>query len=573
MSVGTGINSRRYPLIAAVILFLVLGCAKSLPPPGGPIDKTPPSVVSTDPASGAVGISPETPISIRFSEGIDRSSIARALFISPQLATEPKIRVRGDAVMVIPREPLQPDKTYVITMGTDLKDAHGVNLAQSAALAFSTGNSIDSGALSGVVYKDGKGVTGIHLALFEVNPGNAGMPIDSVKPVYLTQSGEGGTYTFEYLPADTFYLVAFEDKNKDRIINPGREMIGVPFRSVFIASESTEISGIDIRLHTLDTTALGLRSVAINPDGLLKVRFNKVLQPAEWQILMTTAKLSVIDKPESIELFGGTNLASFPCSDFLFLTGKLDAGISYRLVLDRGSLDASLPDSARFIRYDFDAREIVDQVPPTFIEATPADKAVNIYPESLFVWRFSEPVDSSGVAMAFRIVDQKADTISVLVQSRDRFSYEGQPSTSLDYGSIYQLEIDGRLISDRAGNVMSDSVTRMSYTTIGRDTLGQLSGEVQFADAADAVYPVIISLNPAGTGVPAEITVGRGQSSFTVNLLPGYYTISALLDRNSDGRYDYGSISPYRLAEPFVTPADTFRIRSRFESAGLVVKF
>jgi uncharacterized protein (DUF2141 family) len=573
VNVGAGTHSRRYRFIAAVIILFVLGCAKPLPPPGGPLDEIPPSVLSTEPASGDVGVSLSTPISIRFSERIDRTTIAKALFISPQPATEPKIKVKGDAIMIIPREPLQLDKTYVITMGADVKDAHGVNLAQSVAIAFSTGKTIDSGALSGTVYKEGKGIAGINLALFEIDPGNASMPVDSVKPVYLTQSGDGGKYTFNYLPSDTFYLVAFEDKNKDRAINPSREMVGLPFRSVFIASGSTEIAGLDIRLHMIDTTALGLRSVAINPDGLLKVRFNKVLQEAGWQTLMATARLSVVDTPVLIDLNGGANLAPFPCSDFLLLTGELSFGNKYRLAFDRGVLDPSLPDSSRFIRYDFDAKEITDQVPPALLETIPADNAVNVYPESLLVWRFSEPVDVSGEANVSRLIDQKADTISVFVQSRDRFSYNGQPATSLDYGNNYQLEIDGRLISDRSGNMMSDSIIRMSFTTIGRDTLGQLSGEVQFTDAADAVYPVVISLNPAGTGVAADMSVDPGQSSFTVNLLPGYYTVSAFLDRNSDGRYDYGSVSPYRLAEPFVAPVDTFRVRSRFESTGLVVKF
>ena len=48
-----------------------------MPPPGGPLDKTPPRVIDTVPADDSVRVGLDTPIRIRFSES-DGSQVGRA---------------------------------------------------------------------------------------------------------------------------------------------------------------------------------------------------------------------------------------------------------------------------------------------------------------------------------------------------------------------------------------------------------------------------------------------------------------------------------------------------------------
>jgi uncharacterized protein (DUF2141 family) len=569
--IKAGKSYSHFILVLTGIILISLGCAKAVRPPGGPEDKTPPQIFRTDPISGSTRVPLDSPIIIEFSESIDRQTASKALFISPLPEPEPKVKIKSRSIEIIPREDLQPDKTYVITIGTDLKDAHRVNLEQSVSFAFSTGAIIDSGSISGAVYKNGRGVAGISLALFEDGPASWGIPIDSLKPGYITQTGEGGLYTFDYLPTDTFYLVAFEDKNKNRRINAGREMAGVPFSNTEINTIIPMLNDIDIQLHKFDTLTISLRSVSVNPDRLLKVRFSKPLDQSQADNLISLAALTQEDDVAEVKIIDYTSLSSYPASDFILLTESLTAESSYQISFDLRPLYPDIDDSARMLLYSFVVPKREDQAPPVLLESKPADKAVNVIPVSSFLFRFSEMIraDSSSVWL----VNTAEESSLVSLTMKDSFTYEGNTISDLDYGSKYKLHITGRMFRDAAGNRLSDSVVSIEFATIGQDTLGLLSGEVTFTSSEDIAYPVVISLNPVGEGEAKQITLAAAQDQFMTNLLPGYYTISAFLDRNANGEFDNGSIIPYQLAEPFTAAADTFRVRTRFESAGVLLEF
>ncbi len=555
------------------IVFLVAGCAKQGSPPGGPEDIIPPKLLDSEPVSGSVNVPQDSRIVIKFDEAIDRTTVERALFISPLPDPEPKINLKSDGLVVIPRQNLLPNKTYVVTIGTDLRDAHRVDLDQSISIAFSTGATIDSGSIQGKVYKSGRGTPGISLALFEELPEKADRPIDSIAPEYLTQSGEGGLFTFGYLPSDTFYLAAFEDKNKDRRINPGREMIGIPYRATILDARHYQLKDIDIQLHTSDTSTLGLRSVTINPDRLLKVRFSHNIEKSRADSLFANVVLTEeADTNTVVPIIGYTNLTAYPASDYVLATGLMDVEKSYRIVFDLSQLYPQLPDSLKALNYTLTIPDGRDQTPPVLLESIPADSAANINPDSLLQLRFSEIIDSASLDSAVMLIKAAEESSLVVMTERDDFTYVGSPMPGLEYGQSYQLLVDAPKIRDLSGNRMSDSMVSIVFSTIGLDTLGQISGEVKFDNSSDAAYPVVVSFQPAPQGVAGQLTIPPGQEQFITNLLPGYYTVSAYLDRNGNGRFDYGSIIPYRLAEPFTAPADTFRVRTRFESAGVIIE-
>jgi hypothetical protein len=207
------------------------------------------------------------------------------------------------------------------------------------------------------------------------------------------------------------------------------------------------------------------------------------------------------------------------------------------------------------------------------MESFPSDGDANVSPDSSIMLQFSEPLNTADIEGAFSLVGADEDTVLITMEPRDKFTLGGRPDPTFDYGEDYRLLIDAPRLSDAAGNIMSDSLIVIAFSTIGRDTLGQLSGEVQFSMAEDAVFPVTLSFNPAREGEPGGMTLLPGQTDFVASLIPGHYTVSGYLDRNRNGQYDYGSIIPYRLAEPFTTTVDTFRVRTRFESTGIVLQF
>jgi uncharacterized protein (DUF2141 family) len=556
-----------------VILICIIGCAKPLPPPGGPVDKTPPESISVSPSSGSVRVASDTRVTVQFSEPLDRNTAAKAVFITPQPKTDPDIKIKGDRITIAMREPLEADRTYVVTLGTDLKDAHGVNLAQSLSIAFSTGETIDSGSLSGTVFKGDAPAAGVSAALFINDPGASGQPIDSLRPEYITQSGKDGAYAFQYLPAGAYFLVAFDDKNKNRRIDVASEAVGLPFRKTVVDSTHRMVKQINVKLHDAEPPGVEIRSAAVTPDRLIKLRLSRKIELAQAARLLATASLSdAHDSTALSTITEWTNLTPYPCSDFALLWQGLLPGADYRLHLDVGAVFPATVDSLRLPTYSFRSDTAADRNPPLLLETIPADKALNVNPDSLLFLRFSEPLDSATLRESIWLKAAETESSAVVVAAADAFSYRASTAAPLQYGTAYQWQMNGRRIKDPAANPLSDSTLARTFTTVGRDTLGQLSGELRFTDTADAAYPIVITMSPAGEGVSRQMTLTPGQRQFLVELLPGYYTVGAFLDRNANGAFDFGSIIPYQAAEPFTAAVDTFRVRTRFESAGVILE-
>jgi len=537
------------------------------------VDKTPPEVIETSPMSGALQVPLDSRIKIKFSEAIERQNAERTVFISPLTDPEPEIKIKKDAIEIVPREELLTDRTYIITVGTDLQDAHRVNLDQSYTLAFSTGETIDSGIISGTVFKEARQVSGVSLALFDTPPGESEAPLDSIIPGYITQSGEGGIYSFEYLPLTEYYLVAFEDNNRNRRIDANREMLGVPFDVTELSAQRREIRDINIRLHKIDTSRITLRSVSVNPDNLVKIRFSKTIEKERSDSLILNAMLyETGDSSAVMPIEYYIPLSPYPASDFLFRVSGLVMNTSYTVVFDIGQIYPNLIDSLCRLTYDFKATISEDQMPPVMIESIPADKENYFEPDSSFLFRFSELIDTSVLGNAVELVEAEKDTLAVKLEMIDIFTFKGSTERNLLPGQSYHLVFSESNIKDLAGNSMGDSILVKRFHTMDLDTLGQLSGEIVFSDPEDSRFPVVLSFIPARQGKAARTTIAPGRREFIVSLIPGYYTVTAFVDRNNNDRYDHGYIIPYRLAEPFSVPVDTFRVRTRFESAGVSIE-
>jgi len=569
-----GIGSRYGYFFFVLAAVLISGCAKSLPPPGGPIDRTPPQVLASVPALGSVRVATDIKVIIRFSEAIDPRTVEKALFVTPQHDPPPRVSIKSSAVEISFPQGLEPNRTYVVTLGTDVKDAHGVNLAQSGTIAFSTGDVIDSGQIAGVVYKDGRPASGVSLALFDNPPDQARVPLDSLQPDYLTQSGKGGTYQFDYLPFRAYYLAAFDDRNKNRRIDLGREATGLPSSMAEISAGQRAMNGLDICLYQQDTAMVELRSVSFTADRLLKVRFSLKMNRDQADRLIGSVRQRLAT--DTVTIAGSaayTGLTAYPASDYLILPQLLIPNQPCEIRFDLRSLDPATPDTSRFLTGVFTPTDAADLTPPELLEIYPADKAMAIPSDTMLWFRFSEPVDSASFREAVRIIGAPGESLSVASVRGDSFTLVGRPQAVLKEGQAYTILLDGARVLDRAGNRLSDSMQTFGFMALNPDTLGQISGDLRFTRNDDTLYPVVVICEPARQGGRREITVPSGRTRFSAELFPGYYTVWAFLDRDRDGAYTQGSIVPFRLSEPFVAPSDTVRVRSRFESTGLMLSF
>ena len=104
---------------------------------GGTTDTTAPTVVATNPASGATGVPRTAAISVTFSENVDSASVTNAAFSFDNGVTG-SIVVNGAIATLTPSPALPASTTVTGTLSTAIKDRSGNPLAAPVTFQFTT---------------------------------------------------------------------------------------------------------------------------------------------------------------------------------------------------------------------------------------------------------------------------------------------------------------------------------------------------------------------------------------------------------------------------------------------------
>ncbi|ERP32022.1 Ig-like domain-containing protein [Chitinivibrio alkaliphilus] len=140
-------------MIRLILLGALLwtGCAQRQFPEGG--DGTPPvlSVIHTHPSQQAVQVSPDSPITIRFSTWPHRDRAAAGIEISPPVPEGVTVDIRRSTMTIHPRTSWEEETTYHIHLTPNLAGYQQAALSPPYTLIFSTGDSLSSGTLSGTI--------------------------------------------------------------------------------------------------------------------------------------------------------------------------------------------------------------------------------------------------------------------------------------------------------------------------------------------------------------------------------------------------------------------------------------
>jgi hypothetical protein len=566
-------KSGRFLLFSSLIIILsifFIHCAKVAAPPGGPEDKTGPMVLSVQPADQAVNVAGENKITIRFSEAIDKKSVEDAIFITPRPEGRVKFKWKGHRLIVILPEEYAANTTYIVNLGANTMDLRKNKMDSSFTLAFSTGDEIDQGKITGTVYRDGKPATGATVALYDADPAVSLPAVDSTYPPFLTQSGKDGRFQLAYLPEGRFFLIAFDDKNKDQLLNVAREAFGVPDRLAQAGGDSIP-SNIDIHLTLIDTTTVSLISATVTEDRLIKVRFSREIETD--LIRENPEKIFIYDTVEDRSLTPSAvkekEIASARSFSLYFDDLPQNA---VRLKFDRDIFGLDM-DSLRYLEsptFKIDPGE--DNNPP-LVESFSHDGKTIFPGDNKFALSFSEPcrispgIDSNGTD-AFLIMDRDSIFYEYEYDRTDVFTLD-ITVPYLTWGRGYTMIADPSMITDLSGNAIGDSVILFNFKTYDEDSLGSISGSVT-VDSALSGRPYLFVKDITGREfINAPVPDG----TFEYQLPPGKYLLSGFLDGNGNGVFDYGSLDPFKFSETFTHHPDTVRVRARFESAGVEVNY
>ena len=237
----------------------VLGCARQTSPTGGPKDTIPPILNHSNPKNGQTNFTSQQ-IELSFDESIILNNPKDQIIITPDIRKEYDIDAKRNRVVIKLTSELQDTTTYAFNFREAIQDITEKNSPSALKLAFSTGDYIDSLSFSGTVFNPltSKEVKDITVAIYQQDTFN----IFQHQPVYFSKTNEKGIYTIANLKPGVYRLYAFDDKNKNLVIDSKTEFYG--FLND-VKQLSTNMNSIKIPVIKLDARPLKLTSA--RPSG------------------------------------------------------------------------------------------------------------------------------------------------------------------------------------------------------------------------------------------------------------------------------------------------------------------
>lgn len=545
-------------------ILVIINCAEVRPPPGGPEDKAAPFIVSSLPASGSIDVAPDNTISIFFSERIAKPEGKRAVFISPRPASEPRLTWKSDRLIINLADSFRVDQTYIVSLSTDIVDMRRNRLDKATTIAFSTGSTIDSGQISGVVMGAGKAAQGILVGLYDSAQLTGETPIDSIYAGYLTQTNDAGLFVFQHLPPKEFRLIAFEDRNRDERFDPEREQFAVPDRLIH-TGDSLSLDSLNMTLTSQRPDSGAIGSASYTADKMIRVRLSSDIDldrlieaPSRVVVRPYSDTLTVL--PGRAVIAGRERVGS----EFSVYAGDLAEG-AYILAV---YLEEVKPGQGlRFDSLKVKSRE--DKNIPEMVFSP--DSRPQFFQDLKMTAAFTEALDTSTFSReTFQLFDEEDRQLALKATWTDPLRVQFK-SDDIVAGARYRLKITEFDIIDKSGNTMGDSLREYSVTTLNKDSLGTVAGRITVKLDDRRMAPVVLQFNKVENQQTFDLPVSGRE--FKIDLPAGKYLVNGFIDIDSSGLRDLGSAIPYRYSETVMTHPDTIAVRARFETAGVELKF
>ena len=261
-----------YWLMTAAVGILLAACASIGSPEGGPRDYTPPQVVKTSPAPGTLNFKGNK-VEITFDEIVNLKDQQKKVIISPAPRTMPLIRTVGKKVTVEFRDPLEENTTYVIDFSNAIEDNNESNQLDGYTFAFSTGDQIDTLAVSGIVLRANDlepmqhVIVGLHSNLDDTAFTN--LPLERV-----SRTNDRGKFTLRNLKPGSYHVFALNDVDGDYRMARTEDIAFLNEIVVPTTSEYTSQDTVFTYDRRVDTVMMATHTLYL-PNDLLLCMFNE----------------------------------------------------------------------------------------------------------------------------------------------------------------------------------------------------------------------------------------------------------------------------------------------------------
>ncbi len=546
-------------IIAAAIVYLfAVSCANQIPPSGGPPDTVPPKIIEIIPNDQTINYK-ETTIEITFSEYVNKRSVQESIFISPNIDGMIEYDWSGKTLEIELPDSLRENTTYTITIGTDVQDINNSNnMAQSFTFAFSTGNKIDRGTISGSVFD--KKPSGVMIYAYKIvsdtlNP-------TKQKPDYITQAGINGEFNLSGLSDGLYRVFAVRDEFKDFIYDPTQDMFGAPYAEINLGVGDSLFTGMNYRLQIEDTSKPRVFGLTMTDARHILVEFSEPVDSTK----ITNENFFVYDSTNNTEsevayFFKGKTKSK---NYLIALADTLQPSEQWYLI------SKNIPDHFGNLM-DYESTSFVRNTKPDTLN-NELFNMMGKYPggkidfnNGVLTLKFLDGFNHSKLQDMMEVLNPKEVNVPYKIQSVDDAEVK-LIFSELDPDKEYEVQIDQKALEDVAGN-FADTVLSRKFSTISKLDFTGLSGEVVDADNLNVVVTITNLNNP-------EIKYTYTGTSFNFErVYPGQYQLSAFDDRNKNNKYDKGGIYPYEPAERFVFYPDTLELKARWPVGDVKLSF
>ncbi len=202
---------------------ILFSCANMSRPGGGPKDITPPRFVKSNPAPNSRNVTTQK-LELEFNEIVQVEKPSEKIIVSPPQINMPKIQAQGNKVRVELIDSLKPNTTYTFDFSDAIVDNNESNILSGFAYSFSTGDTIDSLQISGILLNaaDLEPITGMLVGIYSNLDDTAfnKLPIERI-----ASSDAYGHFIIRNLKPGKYRIVALKDLNRDyRFDNPTEEL-------------------------------------------------------------------------------------------------------------------------------------------------------------------------------------------------------------------------------------------------------------------------------------------------------------------------------------------------------------
>ena len=592
-----------YKILLAVTPLLILACASIVTPDGGPYDENPPVLMEAKPAIGATNVKTNK-ILLDFDENVKLVNAFENVVVSPPQLQMPEIKASGKRVTVELMDTLIPNATYSIDFGNAIADNNEGNPLENFAYYFSTGDKVDTLAVSGTVVNSEnlepiKGmVVGLHSCLDDSAFNKR--PFERV-----SRTDSRGRFTIKGIAPGKYRVYALKDANQNYLFDQKSEMLA--YMDTYVSPFATPAIRPDTIWRdslTVDTV-LFVPYTRFQPDDIVLRAFNEDFY-SQYLVKSTRdshnkVTLFFAEPNEELPVVKGLNFESSDAyivenslandtitlwlkDSTVYRADTLAMQVAYKVLDSLGNmvqridtvystpkrnwakikeLESEKLEKARkeFLKKAKRSEGFDENNPPEYVAPVKelryrfsGSSSMDVNGSVSFL--FDEPLEvleTSGVHLSKK-VDTLWVPIDYVLQQEDNLRKynlyaEWRP------GESYLLEVDSATFKGLYGGISKKMSQEMKFRTLEEYAVLYLD----IAGAGDNAHVQL--MNKSEVAVQTEITKNNQCAFYFVK--PGIYYLRLFIDENGNGKWDTGDF------EKGIQPEKVYYYNRRLELRAL----